>query len=150
MVGPVPARVLGLGRARVRVGVGVVGAALHGGSDVLERVAVATARHATCGSVVLRVVVLGGRGWRVGVRERRQPRRLRVPWVRWLGRVLDCTVVLSATGSRTELRLDATGPGAIGATVALDEADAAAEAAKAEADRWGSAVPEPEQTERFW
>ncbi|WP_314648093.1 hypothetical protein [uncultured Microbacterium sp.] len=70
--------------------------------------------------------------------------------VRWLGRVLDCTVVLSATGSRTELRLDATGPGAIGATVALDEADAAAEAAKAEADRWGSAVPEPEQTERFW
>ena len=69
---------------------------------------------------------------------------------RWLGRVLDCTVVLSASGSRTELRLDATGPGSIGATVALDEADAAAEAAKAEADRWGSAVPAPEQTERFW
>ncbi len=70
--------------------------------------------------------------------------------VRWLGRVLDCTVSISATGSRTALRLDATGPGAVGAAVALDEADAAADAAKAEAARWGSAVPEPEQTERFW
>jgi hypothetical protein len=71
--------------------------------------------------------------------------------VRWLGRVLDCTISLSATGSRTELRIDATGPGAVGAKVALREADAAADAAKAEADRWGgSDRPPPEEAERFW
>lgn len=72
-------------------------------------------------------------------------------FVRWLGRVLDCTISLSATGSRTVLRIDATGPGAIGAKVALREADAAVDAAKAEADRWGgSDRPPAEETERFW
>ncbi|MGN7967225.1 hypothetical protein ACTJKK_14210 [Microbacterium sp. 22179] len=72
--------------------------------------------------------------------------------VRWLGRVLDCTIGVSSTGSRTELRLDARGPGPVGAKVALREADAAADAAKAEADRWGgSDRPRPvEESERFW
>ena len=74
-----------------------------------------------------------------------------VDLVRWLGRVLDCTISVSATGARTELRIDATGPGAVGAKVALRDADAAADAAKAEADRWGGAVrPPPEEPERFW
>ncbi|MFS0854401.1 hypothetical protein [Microbacterium sp. 179-I 3D4 NHS] len=71
--------------------------------------------------------------------------------VRWLGRVLECSIVVSGSGARTELRVDATGPGAIGAKVALREADAAADAAKAEADRWGGADrPPPEEPERFW
>ncbi|MBQ3360275.1 MAG: hypothetical protein IJG47_15420 [Microbacterium sp.] len=72
--------------------------------------------------------------------------------VRWLGRVLDCTIGVSSTGSRTELRLDARGPGPVGAKVALREADAAADAAKAEADRWGGSDRPPpiEESERFW
>lgn len=72
--------------------------------------------------------------------------------VRWLGRVLDCTISVSATGARTDLRLDATGPGAVGAKIALREADAAADAAKAQADRWGGAdrPPPVEETDRFW
>lgn len=72
--------------------------------------------------------------------------------VRWLARVLDCTISVSATGARTDLRLDATGPGAVGAKVALREADAAADAAKAQADRWGGAdrPPPVDDTERFW
>ncbi|WP_144873444.1 hypothetical protein [Microbacterium sp. 1.5R] len=72
--------------------------------------------------------------------------------VRWSGRVLDCTVTIGA-GARTVLTVDVEGDGA-GATnarAALLGADAAAEAAKAEADRWGGAdgVPEPE-ADRFW
>jgi hypothetical protein len=71
--------------------------------------------------------------------------------VRWLGRVLECSIIVSGSGARTELRVDATGPGAVGAKVALREADAAADAAKAEADRWGGADrPPPEEPERFW
>jgi hypothetical protein len=72
--------------------------------------------------------------------------------VRWLGRVLDCTIGVSSTGSRTELRLDVRGPGPVGAKVALREADAAADAAKAEADRWGGSdrPPPVEESERFW
>ena len=82
--------------------------------------------------------------------------------VRWSGRVLDCTVTIDAgtigggtigAGSRTVLTIDIEGDGA-GATnahAALLGADAAVEAAKAEADRWGGSdgVPEPE-TDRFW
>lgn len=72
--------------------------------------------------------------------------------VRWSGRVLDCTVTIGA-GARTVLTVDVEGDGA-GATnarAALLGADAAVEAAKAEADRWGGSdgVPEPE-TDRFW
>ncbi|MFB4352274.1 hypothetical protein RAC69_03935 [Microbacterium sp. LS_15] len=72
--------------------------------------------------------------------------------VRWSGRVLDCTVTIG-TGARTVLTIDVEGDGA-GATnarTALLGADAAVEAAKAEADRWGGSggVPEPE-TDRFW
>lgn len=70
---------------------------------------------------------------------------------RWLGRVLDCTVTLGAQSARTTLTVDPIGPGSTGAKVALREADAAAEAAKAEADRWGGSDRQPvEETERFW
>lgn len=70
----------------------------------------------------------------------------------WLGRVLECAISVSSTGSRTELRLDARGPGPVGAKVALRDADAAADAAKAEADRWGGSdrPPPAEETDRFW
>lgn len=73
--------------------------------------------------------------------------------VRWLGRVIDCTVVFGGHGAHTALTVDADGDGA-GATsarTALHGADAAADAAKAEADRWGGGdrIPEPEP-DRFW
>ncbi|KJL27520.1 hypothetical protein [Microbacterium oxydans] len=70
---------------------------------------------------------------------------------RWLGRVLDCTVTIGAHSARTTLTVDPIGPGSTGAKVALREADAAADAAKAEADRWGGSDRQPaEETERFW
>lgn len=87
--------------------------------------------------------------------------------VRWSGRVLDCTVSISTlsistasisggtvgAGSRTVLAIDVEGgsAGETNARAALLGADAAVEAAKAEADRWGGSdgVPEPE-TDRFW
>lgn len=70
---------------------------------------------------------------------------------RWIGRVLDCTVVMTTGRSRTELLVDPLGPGTTGARVALRGADAAAEAAKAEADRWGGTDrPPAEEPERFW
>ncbi|MFB4351058.1 hypothetical protein [Microbacterium sp. CR_7] len=97
--------------------------------------------------------------------------------VRWSGRVLDCTVSISTVsisrgtvggetigaeaisggtvgaGSRTVLAIDVEGgsAGETNARAALLGADAAVEAAKAEADRWGGSdgVPEPE-TDRFW
>ncbi|WP_407358105.1 hypothetical protein LTA6_002759 [Microbacterium sp. LTA6] len=70
---------------------------------------------------------------------------------RWLGRVLDCTVTLHGAGAGTVLIVDPIGPGPTGAKVALRGADAAADAAKAEADRWGGSdrPPQPE-AERFW
>lgn len=71
--------------------------------------------------------------------------------VHWLGRVIECTVVFGS-GAHTLLTVDTDGDGrGAGARVALNGADAAAEAAKAEADRWGGGdrVPEPE-AERFW
>lgn len=71
--------------------------------------------------------------------------------VRWLGRVLDCTIVFGGAGAHTTLRIDPIGPGSSGARVALRGADAAADAAKAEADRWGGSDHIPaEETERFW
>lgn len=70
---------------------------------------------------------------------------------RWIGRVLDCTVTIGDRVSRTTLTVDPIGPGAVGAKVALRGADAAADAAKAEADRWGgSDRPPAEEPERFW
>lgn len=70
---------------------------------------------------------------------------------RWIGRILGCTVTIGGGGPRTVLRVDPIGPGATGARVALHDADAAADAAKAEADRWGgSDRPQPEEPERFW
>ncbi|MEU4015382.1 hypothetical protein AB0E56_08950 [Microbacterium sp. NPDC028030] len=70
---------------------------------------------------------------------------------RWIGRVLECTITLGGAGARTVLLVDPIGPGATGAKVALRGADAAADAAKAEADRWGGADrPAPVEHERFW
>lgn len=70
---------------------------------------------------------------------------------RWLGRVLDCTVTIGGHRPHTTLTIDPLGAGGTGAKVALRDADAAADAAKAEADRWGgSDRPPAEETERFW
>lgn len=70
---------------------------------------------------------------------------------RWIGRVLECTVTMGGAGARTSLLIDPIGPGATGAKVALRGADAAADAAKAEADRWGGVDrPPAEEPERFW
>lgn len=70
---------------------------------------------------------------------------------RWIGRVLECTVTMGGAGAHTSLLIDPIGPGATGAKVALRGADAAADAAKAEADRWGGVDrPPAEEPERFW
>lgn len=70
---------------------------------------------------------------------------------RWIGRVLRCTVTIGGAGSHTTLLVDPLGPGYTGAKVALHEADAAADAAKAEADRWGGVDRPPvAEPERFW
>lgn len=72
-------------------------------------------------------------------------------FARWIGRVLDCTVTIGGHAPRTTLIVDPIGPGADAAKVALRDADAAADAAKAEADRWGgSDRPPAEEAERFW
>lgn len=70
---------------------------------------------------------------------------------RWIGRVLGCTVTIGGNGPHSVLRVDPIGQGATEARVALHDADAAADAAKAQADRWGgSDRPQPEEPERFW
>ncbi|MFB8190991.1 hypothetical protein ACFC14_16860 [Microbacterium sp. NPDC055988] len=70
---------------------------------------------------------------------------------RWIGRVLECTVTIGGPRAHTTLLVDPIGPGATGAKRALRGADAAADAAKAEADRWGGADRPPvEEPERFW
>lgn len=78
--------------------------------------------------------------------------------VRWRGQVIDCTVTIGNYGAHTTLTVDVAGDGdadsddsATGVNAALHGADAAATAAKAEADRWGGVdrPPEPE-AERFW
>lgn len=70
---------------------------------------------------------------------------------RWLGRVLDCTVTIGGHSPRTTLTVDPLGAEGTGAKVALRDADAAADAAKAEADRWGGSDRPPlEEPERFW
>lgn len=70
----------------------------------------------------------------------------------WTGRVLKCRIRFLAGGSvSTSLLIDPITPGALGAKAALRGADAAADAAKAEADRWGGADRVPaEPEERFW
>lgn len=101
------------------------------------------------GAVVVAVVDL-----ETGIRYRRaeEPRG---ELLRWQGRVLDCTVTFGGHRERTTLTIDVDGDGAgaarTGARAALHGADAAVEAAKAEADRWGGGdrMPEPEP-ERFW
>ncbi|MEV8251649.1 hypothetical protein AB0O87_12100 [Microbacterium sp. NPDC076768] len=70
---------------------------------------------------------------------------------RWIGRVLECTVTIDGPSPRTALLVDPIGPAVTEARVALRDADAAAEAAKAEADRWGgSDRPPREEAPRFW
>lgn len=89
-----------------------------------------------------------------GIRYRRVE-ELRGEIVRWTGRVVDCTITFGGSVTHTVLRVDADhdagGDGATGARTALHGADAAVDAAKAEADRWGGGdrLPEPEP-ERFW
>lgn len=69
----------------------------------------------------------------------------------WTGRVLQCSIRFSGHTGETLLLIDPFTPGALGAKAALRGADAAADAAKAEADRWGGADrPPPEPEERFW
>lgn len=70
---------------------------------------------------------------------------------RWTARVLDCTILIGGGGPYTTLVVDPVGIGSARAEAALQGADAAADAAKAEADRWGGTdrAPEPE-AERFW
>lgn len=68
----------------------------------------------------------------------------------WIGRVLECTVAVGGA-PRTSLLIDPIGPSNSGAGIALRGADAAVNAAKAEADRWGGTDrPAPEAPERFW
>lgn len=94
--------------------------------------------------VVLAVVDLD-----TGIRYRRAD-EARGEFTRWIGWVLECTVTIGGAG-RTVLRIDPIGPGATGAKRALHGADAAADAAKAEADRWGGTDrPPAEEPERFW
>lgn len=94
--------------------------------------------------VVLAVVDLD-----TGIRYRRSD-EARGEFTRWIGRVLECTVTIGGAG-RTVLRVDPIGQEAAGAKGALHGADAAADAAKAEADRWGGTDRPPvEEPERFW
>ncbi|WP_223627788.1 hypothetical protein [Microbacterium sp. EST19A] len=94
--------------------------------------------------VVLAVVDLD-----TGIRYRRAD-EARGDFTRWIGRVLECTVTIGGSG-RTVLRVDPIGQGSAGAKGALHGADAAADAAKAEADRWGGTDrPPTEEPERFW
>jgi hypothetical protein len=69
----------------------------------------------------------------------------------WTGRVIECVVATTRGGVKTMLMVDPTGPGSAEADVALRGADAAADAARVEALRWGGGdtVPEPEPP-RFW
>lgn len=72
----------------------------------------------------------------------------------WRGRVEACTVQASPTGAVTELVLDAVPGGAVdlrGAAVALEGAEQAAAAAKAQAAVWGGTDrPPQEEAPRFW
>lgn len=70
---------------------------------------------------------------------------------RWMGTVVACTVTAAASRVRTTLVVDAVRPGPAESDAALREADAAADAARDEALRWGGADREPEpEAPRFW
>ncbi|ALX67187.1 hypothetical protein [Microbacterium sp. XT11] len=70
---------------------------------------------------------------------------------RWLGRVLECTVTIGGHGAHTVLTVAPEQQPATGAKAALLGADAAVEAAKAEADRWGGTDRSPEEPpQRIW
>jgi hypothetical protein len=70
---------------------------------------------------------------------------------RWLGRVLECTVTIGGHGAHTVLTVSSEPGGPTGAKAALRGADAAVEAAKAEADRWGGTDRSPEEPpQRIW
>jgi len=73
----------------------------------------------------------------------------------WQGSVLATTITTTADGPRTAMKIDvvraAAAEGALDADEALRGADAAADAARAEAYRWGgSDRPPPEEPVRIW
>ncbi|MFB7841989.1 hypothetical protein [Microbacterium sp. NPDC056052] len=72
----------------------------------------------------------------------------------WRGRVEECNVLATEEGVVTELVLDAVPGGAVdlrGAAVALEGAEEAAAAAKAQAAIWGGTDrPPQEEQPRFW
>ncbi|MDQ4212919.1 hypothetical protein [Microbacterium capsulatum] len=72
----------------------------------------------------------------------------------WRGRVEACTVMVTEEGVVTELVLDAVPGGAVdlrGSAIALEGAEEAAAAAKAQAAIWGGTDRPPQQEpERFW
>lgn len=72
----------------------------------------------------------------------------------WRGRVEACSVLATEEGVVTELVLDAVPGGAVdlrGAAVALEGAEEAAAAAKAQAAIWGGTDrPPQEEQPRFW
>ncbi len=94
--------------------------------------------------VVLAIVDLD-----TGIRYRRaeEPRG---DAARWLGRVVECTVMIGGQGAHTVLVVVPDG-GGLSARAALRGADAAVDAAKAEADRWGGTERPPETASpRVW
>lgn len=69
----------------------------------------------------------------------------------WTGHVLECRIAPARTGTSTTLLIDRVGSGAAEADDALREADAAADAARDEARRWGGADRRTEpESPRFW
>lgn len=85
-----------------------------------------------------------------GIRYRR-PEEVRGVGRRWVARVVGCTVTIGGPGARTVITLDPESGEGAPADSALRGADAAVDAAKAEADRWGGTDrPERPPTERFW
>src|SRR5690606_18518826 len=69
----------------------------------------------------------------------------------WTGRVLECRITPSRMGANTTLLIDRVGSGAVDADDALRDADAAADAARDEALRWGGADRKPEpEAPRLW
>ena len=68
----------------------------------------------------------------------------------WQGRVLTTTITATADGPRTAVKVDAVRSAAFAADIALRGADAAAEAAKDESDRWGSDPLPEREPDRFW
>ncbi|WP_460794825.1 hypothetical protein [Microbacterium sp. GXF0217] len=68
----------------------------------------------------------------------------------WQGRVLTTTITATADGPRTAVKVDAVRSAAFDADIALRGADAAVDAAKGEADRWGSDPFPEKEPDRFW